>query len=182
MSILNHKNQFIASGAIKSIAAVTETPYKAKTGENRIWRSRLFVIRNKYSKGGIWRVTDLPFEATGDTVEALNFLVPGQEVIVSWSFISKAYIPKEEGEEKYWVTMRAWNIISPKDKIVNDKWWSHVDWQKVRGGEEYEAPAPLTEEEKKKRRPATKAYHKDSFSITHDYSDKKEEGVNDLPF
>ncbi len=180
MSILNHKNQYITSGAIKSIAVIVERPYTSKTGESKIWRTRLFVVRNKYSKNGTWHITDLPFEASGDVVEALNFLVPGQEVIVNWSFVSKAYMAKDGSGERYWVTMSAWGVLSPKDKIVDEKWWSHVNRQRVRGGEEYEAPPPLTEQEKKRRRPADKSYHKDTFSITADYSDKKEE--EEVPF
>jgi len=180
MSVLNHKNQYIASGAIKSIAAIVERPYTSREGENKIWRTREFVIRNKYSKNGRWHITDIPFIASGDVVDALNYLVPGQEVVVNWSFDSKVYMAKDGSGERYWVTMRAWGIISPKDKIVNEKWWSHVDKQKVRGGEEYESPTLPTEEEKKRKRPATKAYDKDTFSITTDYSEKKEE--DEIPF
>jgi len=180
MSLLNQKNQYLASGVIKSIDAVDIRPYKSKaTGEDMEWKTRKFVIRNKYSKNGTWHITDIEFEAVRDAADGLDELMPGLEVHVSFSIRSSAYA--RDGKDRYWMVLEAWNIMTLKDKPVDVEWWLPQNKQRVKKGTEYEAPPSLAVQNKKERMPNNKSYKYDSFNPGSDYSDKKEE-EDDLPF
>ena len=179
-NLLNHKNQFIASGAIKTISPIVSRLYKTSNGEDAEWTTRDFVIRNKFSKHNHWRIVDLPFEAFGDAVDALNLLAPGEEVIVSFLITSSPFEDKRTHKERHWVTFKAWDIIRIKDKPVSDEWWQDKNKDIVRKGTKYKPSARLSEENKKERRPADKAYSQSTFSVREDYSDKPPE--EDVPF
>jgi len=180
MSVLNHKNQYIASGVIKSIDKLYVKDYKNKYGEQVEWRERKFIIRNKFSKRKVWHINDIEFVGQRDAVDALEELMPGLEVIVNFSIREHRWV--KDGEEKRWQTLEAWNIMSLKDVPVKDEWWLPRDKQPVKKGTEYEAPPTLTVQDRKRRTPNTKSYNYKTFNPGSDYSDKKEEEDDDLPF
>jgi single-stranded DNA-binding protein len=172
---LQHRNDYYFSGAIKKIFPVSIRPYQNKDGETIEWKERVIVVTNKYSRGGYWVVSDAVFTCTGKSLEALELMHPGLEVIVSFSIKARSWT-SPNGEEKWFTTNYAYNIMSPTDKIVTDKWWSYADRQKSnKGSSKEESPRPLTEQERQRQNPEDKEYNAETYSRTVDYSDGKPE-------
>lgn len=178
-SLLNERNQQFAVGMVKRIDPVSERVYTDRNGDSKVWRSRLFVIRNKFRKNNRWRITDYPFEATGDVVDALNLISPGQEVIVNYAIRSFEFQDfNGSGETKYSVKLSAWNLITMKETIVRKEWWDDKNGDLVK--KKFEHSKLPTHQNTIDRHPETKKYTHETFSPMADYSDKKPK--EEVPF
>jgi len=176
MAILNDKNQYFAVGIVKKIDAITEREYTDRNGEVRVWKSRMFVIRNKYRKNNRWWVTDYPFEGTGSVIDALALVEPGQEVIVSFSI--KSYEYEYNGETRNKVTLSAWNLLVMREKPVKPEWWNDKNGDFVKG--KFEHSKLPSHQDKINRRPDNKQYSYDAFSSLEDYSEEDDD--EEIPF
>ena len=173
-------NDYWTVGYIKDLYAV-ETYGK--------FRKRELIIRNVYRRRNKWHVTDLKFTATGEAIEELSLMQPGLEVIVYYRLKTRYYFKEgvqqfNNGRAVLFLELIAWKVISHTDRMkdMDDIIWKVKDFDDVKPAQEdIENKDSLSNIEKQKRMPETKAYAVENFSPLEDHSDPPEE-EDDLPF
>ena len=163
---MQYKNNYYFTGAIDYIYPLVESEYK---GKKQIERE--VIVVNKFQRRGRWIVSHALFVFKGDAAEKVAHFVPRQEVIVSFSI--RGYKYERDGKTRLFQKLEAWDIMSPKDRTMSEKWMAAKHWDevsKMKPGEP-DSSMKLSEEEALKRRPAEREYDSKTFNNKLDYSD-----------
>ena len=173
---MQYRNSYYFSGAIEHIYPMRERIYKDKTHYERE-----ALIVNKYQKRGKWIVSRALFVFKDDAATALSHFIPRKEVIVSFSIKGIKYV--KNNEDRFFQKLEAYGIMSPKDKMMSEKWMAAENWDDVNpmNKDDVDSSMKLSEEEELKRRPVEKDYDASSFEPKLDYSDTVRKKKVELP-
>ena len=177
------KNEYRFSGIIEKIY-----PLETYTYNEKEYRRRDVLVVNKHKRRGRWFVGRAIFTfKTEDAISRIQDLEPKQDVIVSFSIDTEVWFKGKE-KERHINKLTAWDIFSPRDKFVDDKWMSIKNFEPVSSKEDViESMPSLTEERKLKAHPEDKGYDASDYDRSQDYSELPNDLENvkdkgDLPF
>ena len=176
---MQYKNQHFTIGWLK-------TKYPVET-MNSGFRKMQITVRNIFRKRNKWYVTDYPFIITGDSIEAVELIQVGTEVVVHFGIKSRYWIKnnviqQKNGVDVQFLELSAWKVFSHTDRIkeMNDKIWTIKNFDEVKGNEDSENREPLADTDQREKFPNNKRYDADTHNPKTDYVKPPED--EDLPF
>jgi len=174
---MQHKCSWRFTGAIYRIYPIES--YTDNSGKVRV--SRKIIAVNKRKKDNKWIVKYMEFEVIGEAVEQINVLIPGSEVIISYT-VKGIFFPKGT-KEKFFQKLIAWDIMPNKDRVMPKKWMDAENGDYVKDPSLPDSTMLLTDQRKVDRHPPNRGYDYPDFDPTVDYSDTvKNKAVEpDLP-